>query len=498
MTIKDHLGTYLYGFGMSAILAGAYCRAEDLPPPAAAATKEVVLVLDNSGSMKARDRQLWVRQVAEDFIAHGDPLTKAAVVLFDDDGRIELPLRQTTGATDPGVQAALEKINYKGQWTNISAALRRALEALGAAGPGHTAKTIVLLTDGKLETGDRRRDITENTYLREQFLAEATNKDIRVYAIGLGSTADTDLLQQIARSTHGDYYWAADGEGLKPVFQHIRHALEQDVRTIPAPEPTPTVGPETKVIEVPVVAATPQIVAPQITTAPAVAAEAQPVANVPTVVVIEKKPAEAKPKIKAKPPRAKHVAPTRDPEPVAAPQESDETTGWDGLLPLALVGLAGLLGGYLMKSWNRDKAPGGVDPSRSPLTSTSARACLYDLTGVTGRERHELSSTITLIGRIPPNPGERYGHVTINSPTIGRRHAVIEYKHYGFWLLDQNSKNGSFVNDVRATKEVCLSHGDRVRFHEYEFEFSLLGMGLADETTGTGELVLERRIRKGS
>ena len=106
---------------------------------------------------------------------------------------------------------------------------------------------------------------------------------------------------------------------------------------------------------------------------------------------------------------------------------------------------------------------------------------------MTGRERHELGA-ITLIGRVPPS--ERINHIVIDRPSIGRRHAVIEREHHGFWLVDQNSKNGTSVNGYTVIRPVCLTHGDRVQFHDFAFEFSLAGMALADATVAVKDLTL--------
>lgn len=115
---------------------------------------------------------------------------------------------------------------------------------------------------------------------------------------------------------------------------------------------------------------------------------------------------------------------------------------------------------------------------------------LHDLSGITGQDTYELNNSIILIGRAHPTPESNIQHVVIDEPAIGRRHAVIQRKRNGYWLIDQNSKNGTFVNDQRITDAVCLSHGDRVRFYNFEFEFSLAGMSLGVETVMVGSLKL--------
>ncbi|MGH8651020.1 MAG: FHA domain-containing protein, partial [Gammaproteobacteria bacterium] len=115
---------------------------------------------------------------------------------------------------------------------------------------------------------------------------------------------------------------------------------------------------------------------------------------------------------------------------------------------------------------------------KSEAPASLPMAYLFDLNGVTDCERHELGA-LTIVGRMPAI--ER-NHIVINRPTIGRVHAVIEHKRHGFWLIDQNSKNGTYVNGHVVTTPTCLTHGDQVHFHEFPFEFSLAGTILADAT----------------
>ena len=70
----------------------------------------------------------------------------------------------------------------------------------------------------------------------------------------------------------------------------------------------------------------------------------------------------------------------------------------------------------------------------------------------------------------------------IDHSGISRRHALIEWKRYDYWLVDQDSLNGTFVNGRRVTDRVRLRHGDQLRFHDVEFRFAMPGMELADET----------------
>ncbi len=70
----------------------------------------------------------------------------------------------------------------------------------------------------------------------------------------------------------------------------------------------------------------------------------------------------------------------------------------------------------------------------------------------------------------------------LDDPTISRRHAVIEYRRQGFWLIDQRSRNGTYVGGERVLDPVCLKHNDRITFSRMEFEFHIAAMDEAAET----------------
>jgi predicted component of type VI protein secretion system len=76
-----------------------------------------------------------------------------------------------------------------------------------------------------------------------------------------------------------------------------------------------------------------------------------------------------------------------------------------------------------------------------------------------------------MLGRVAGTDTEHLNYVVIPQTTIGRRHALIEYKDFAYWIIDQGSINGTFVNDQMITSETRLKHGDRIRLHKLEFEF---------------------------
>jgi pSer/pThr/pTyr-binding forkhead associated (FHA) protein len=66
----------------------------------------------------------------------------------------------------------------------------------------------------------------------------------------------------------------------------------------------------------------------------------------------------------------------------------------------------------------------------------------------------------------------RNSGIYIGDSHLSRRHAAIQHiDEQGFYLIDFNSTNGSFVNGDRAVKPIKLKDGDRIRLGNMTFDF---------------------------
>jgi pSer/pThr/pTyr-binding forkhead associated (FHA) protein len=64
--------------------------------------------------------------------------------------------------------------------------------------------------------------------------------------------------------------------------------------------------------------------------------------------------------------------------------------------------------------------------------------------------------------------------ITISDRRLSRRHAAIQYIHkQGFYLVDLNSTNGSFINGEPVNGRLPLKDGDRIRLGSVAFTFLL-------------------------
>jgi pSer/pThr/pTyr-binding forkhead associated (FHA) protein len=69
------------------------------------------------------------------------------------------------------------------------------------------------------------------------------------------------------------------------------------------------------------------------------------------------------------------------------------------------------------------------------------------------------------IGRNPDND------ISLGYGDVSRFHAIVERRDDGYWITDQQSRNGTVVNGISIAQPVRLSAGDRVRIAGTEFVF---------------------------
>ncbi len=508
--------TYLVRRVLVALLASftlaGICRAETdaaVAPSgnAEAAPRDIVLVLDNSGSMKYNDRNFVTKEAAAKFIRTAPANTHVSLIVFDEILRDIVTLGPPTGPGRETLFTALANMNYQGHLTNIPEALKQALTELKERGRDDSRKAVVLLTDGVVETGNKIQNGTSRQALIQDTVPEATALGIRFYTIALGKKSDMEFLQALARRSEGEYFWIATGNDLPIVFDQFTAETRQSasVSARKKNDATTAAAGDLGTLDTPA-ARTPESLmrseAPAMpdpnsksTGMDVAVSSSHPADNLATAGTSDKavKKHRRFPRFNSSDAK-KSATPSK-------PAASSNSHSWwfDAIGVLIVVAMTWLL--YMMARTRRsalattDGAAGGL--AFRKFTAPAPQAVLNDLTGVTGCQRHEIDSITTLIGRVPPAPHEQVGCIVIDRQTIGRRHAVIERKHYGFWLIDQHSKNGTYINDQRVTGEVCLSHGDRIRFHEYDFEFNLAGMGLADDTVPLSDYVAQNLRKVG-
>ncbi len=371
--------------------------------------KDVFLVLDNSGSMKQNDPDFLASEAVRKFISMQDENTRVGIVIFDQSVKIPTPLTEASLANRETILASLNGIDYKGLFTDSPSGIERAIYELKNSARDDAQKSIIFMTDGIVDTGNADKDIEKAKWLREDLAPDAADNDIKIFAIAFTEQADFQLIQSIAQKTDGEYYRALKAEDLRQVFEQIDTIINEP----PEPEPAPT----------PIVQAVP---------APA------PIVQPPPPPVIIEVPTQA--------------------------MGEEERIRSIIMIAAAIILTLTLLAILFLLIKRHKELKAGVE-------ETVQEAYINDLSGKTSQTTHKLGAKPTMFGRVAGQDTDHLEYIVVNETTIGRRHALIEYKDYAFWIVDQGSINGTYVNGELVKSELRLKHGDKIRLHKCDFEF---------------------------
>ncbi|MBI5845880.1 MAG: FHA domain-containing protein [Deltaproteobacteria bacterium] len=401
------------GLLMLVLLAAAFgIPGQVSAEPSGDATLDVVLVLDNSRSMRKNDPKFLSRELVKNFIQSLPEGSACGMVVFGKLARQTVPLILLSGAgAVDALFSGITAVDYSDDFTDSPAGIERALYELVKKGRPESRKIIVFLTDGIVDTGDRQEDARKREWLLTDITAQCKKNGVRIFGAAFTEEADYQLIQSLAERTSGGYYRAILPEEIRGVFNEVLEAALAPDETEKAPE-TATAVPQP---------------------APAVRPPASP----------------------ATPP-------------------AEEKAG-SGLVLLGGLLLAACLSAVLffMHRKRTHKSVilrrdaiflGSPDLSRKPV---QPKAEMLPLSGTPDFLPIIIRDPITRIGRKKGN------EVVIDNPAISRFHAVIEFKDGAYYIEDQNSANKTIINDkpISPHTRVRLESGMTVAFDTVKYRF---------------------------
>lgn len=210
--------------------------AEQTPAPAAAAvtapvarTQDVdaVLVIDSSGSMKETDPRRLRVPAAKMFITLLGEKDRVGLISFSDNGYPITHLTPAGKANQAQLFAGVEKVSAKGAYTNLHAALAKGMEMLQREGDNQRRRMLVLMSDGKMDTGDFEQDKMLLEKIRTETVEALAKAGIEVYTIAFTEASDMPLLREIAERTAALSRLASNDRELHEVFSQIFESAKQ-------------------------------------------------------------------------------------------------------------------------------------------------------------------------------------------------------------------------------------------------------------------------------
>jgi len=182
-------------------------------PPASYRATDVVLAFDDSRSMQGT-KFTQAQKAAKAFVDAVDlTLQRVGLVSFDGDAHFKIGLSQDADA----IKKAIDSI-VLGSGTNISAAIDMALnDILVPQGRPQALPVIVLISDG---APNRPGNGNEPSVAAVRSANFARLGGVVIYAIGIGSDTDANLLKQIV-GDDSNYFFSPDADDLVDIYRSI-------------------------------------------------------------------------------------------------------------------------------------------------------------------------------------------------------------------------------------------------------------------------------------
>lgn len=91
-------------------------------------------------------------------------------------------------------------------------------------------------------------------------------------------------------------------------------------------------------------------------------------------------------------------------------------------------------------------------------------------------QRIYIKTRLFTIGRKPIAKDIANVDFSIDDKCVSRNHAEIEYKNDKFYIIDNDSLNGTYINGIKLISNTPyeLKHRDCIKFANTEFEFHLI------------------------
>ncbi len=183
---------------------------------------EVVLLIDNSGSMKQNDPKNLRIPATNLLINLLKDRAKLTIFTFSTHTKLLVPAKEASDDYVKQFHNKEKQIDSTGQFTNILAALNAANSAIKDS----KSRFIVLLTDGKIDRGSKQQDSEDRQIINNTLLPELKKNHIKLYTIGIGSDIDEELLKSLASQTNGIYqFMSSMADAEKSLYNTFTSAI---------------------------------------------------------------------------------------------------------------------------------------------------------------------------------------------------------------------------------------------------------------------------------
>ncbi len=185
-------------------------------------TTHVILLLDASGSMKKTDPLNLRLDAGELFVRLLDRRFSLSILSFH--SRVDIVSLEKDPVKERRLLLKrLRGISSNGLYTDIYTALKDVLELTGQQ-RGRTV--VVLLSDGRMDTGNPDRDREKTSLIRKNLLPLAKTRNIPIYTVAFSELSDRKLLKEIAVKTDALSFMVKNAREIHQAFTRIFNEIQ--------------------------------------------------------------------------------------------------------------------------------------------------------------------------------------------------------------------------------------------------------------------------------
>ncbi len=185
------------------------------------------LVIDRSGSMRMGDKLRYAKQAACLAVEQLQPRDRVSVTIYDD--RVETTVPTTLATQKTAILQRIQQIQSRGSTALHAGWVEGGMQVSQHLNPQHLNR-IILLSDGLANCGETNPDVIASD------VRGLGDRGVSTTTMGVGEQYNEDLLEAMASSGDGSYYYIESPDQLPEIFgqemQGLMALLGRQVRLL--------------------------------------------------------------------------------------------------------------------------------------------------------------------------------------------------------------------------------------------------------------------------